>query len=44
MLQNEEDAQQDEPARGFTNKQLLLTVAIAGLAVVIGSILLQNKD
>ncbi|KAM0830212.1 hypothetical protein ACQ4PT_066341 [Festuca glaucescens] len=44
MLENEDGAEEREPAHGFNHKQLLLTVAIAGLAVVIGSILLHKKD
>jgi hypothetical protein len=44
LLENEDGAEEREPAHGFNHKQLLLTVAIAGLAVVIGSILLHKKD
>ncbi|CAM0907149.1 unnamed protein product [Alopecurus aequalis] len=46
MLQKEEGAplEQREPARGLKHKQLLLTMAIAGVAVLIGSILLQKKN
>uniref|UniRef100_A0ACD5YYV1 Uncharacterized protein n=1 Tax=Avena sativa TaxID=4498 RepID=A0ACD5YYV1_AVESA len=43
LLQNEEGAQQREPARGLKHKQLLLTIAIAGVAVLVGSILLHKK-
>jgi len=42
--ENEEGAQQCEPARGLKHKQLLLTIAIAGVAVLVGSILLHKKD
>ncbi|KAI5008540.1 hypothetical protein ZWY2020_009588 [Hordeum vulgare] len=45
MLEKEEGAchEQVRPVFGLTYKQLLLTIAIAGLAVLIGSILFQRR-
>lgn len=45
MLEKEEGGRhkQVRPAFGLKHKQLLLTIAITGLAVLIGSVLFQRR-